>query len=594
MCERCRKANEKIRENPSNSGLSVFLSLLLPPNRTTDNFIMTNKQIASAFSYLASLMELHGDNPFKIRSYSNAYIALRKLQTPLADIPAADLPDIKGVGKSTAGKITELLTTGNMENIIKLEAKTPPGVREMLKIKGFGPKKVRTVWKELGAETIGELLYACNENRLIEIKGFGEKTQRDLKAKLEYYQKSRNSFHYAALENDAHAALEYIQNQLPGTAVALTGSIRRRSNIADKIEILVGTVNDEMISFDGETLTKIKEEDHVLFAKSAGEYPVIIYLCAPDEFGSKQFRYTAAPDFMQTWIAEFPGVDFKKIETEAAVFAKANLPVIAPEMREDSWSLALAKADKLPVLLEEKDIKGVVHAHTTYSDGLHTLEEMATYARSLGYEYLVLTDHSQAAFYANGLKPDRVAAQMEEVDALNEKLAPFRIFKSIECDILNDGSLDYDEETLTKFDCIVASVHSNLRMDKEKATERILTAVRNPHTTILGHPTGRLLLSREGYPIDHQAIIDACAENNVAIELNANPYRLDLDWTWIPYALEKGVPISVNPDAHSKEGMHDIHYGVLSARKGGLTREMCLNAKGLGEFEEWLRGRVVV
>ena len=555
---------------------------------------MTNKQIAAAFSYLASLMELHGDNPFKIRNYNNAYITLRKMQTPLADIPAAELPDIKGVGKSTAGKITELLTTGNLENIQKLELKTPSGVREMLKIKGFGPKKVRTVWKELGTETIGELLYACNENRLIEIKGFSEKTQNDLKAKLEYYQKSRNSFHYAALENDAQNAVAYLQNQLPGTAVELTGNLRRRCNIADKIEILVGTVNDEMISFDDKTLTKVNEENHVLYAKSAGEYPVIIYLCAPDEFGSKQFRYTAAPDFMQAWLTEFPGTNFKKLTTEAEVFAKVNLPFIAPEMREDNWSLDLAKAGNLPDLLEEKDIKGVVHAHTTYSDGLHTLEETATYAKSLGYEYLVLTDHSQAAFYANGLKPDRVAAQMTEIDALNEKLAPFRIFKSIECDILNDGSLDYDEETLRKFDCIIASVHSNLRMDKEKATERILTAVRNPYTTILGHPTGRLLLSREGYPIDHQAIIDACAENNVAIELNANPYRLDLDWTWIPYALEKGVPISVNPDAHSKEGIHDIRYGVLSARKGGLTREMCLNAKNLQEFEAYLQKKSVV
>lgn len=549
---------------------------------------MSNKEIANNFQFLGAIMELHGDNPFKIKSYNSAYITLRKLQTPLVEIPEEELSDIKGVGKSTSGKITELLTTGKMEALEKLKAKTPPGVQEMLQIKGFGPKKIRTIWKEMGTESVGELLYACNENRLVELKGFGKKTQDDLIAKLKYFLKSRNSFHYAALESDAEHILKYLENLLPGTEISLTGAMRRRANIVESIEILVGTVNDEMIAFDEKILTKVKEEENVFYAKSAGEYPVIIYLCQPNQFGSKLFVRTAAKDFMDAFVAENKGVDFKGLATEEAVFEKANLPYIEPEMREQEWAIQLAKDNKLPVLLEEKDIKGVVHSHTTYSDGLHTLEEMATYSKSLGFEYIVITDHSQAAFYANGLKPDRVAAQMAEIDELNKKLAPFRIFKSIECDILNDGSLDYDEETLSKFDCIIASVHTNLRMDKEKATERLLTAIRNPLTTILGHPTGRLLLSREGYPIDYEAIIDACAECNVVIELNANPYRLDLDWTWIPYALEKGVKISVNPDAHSMGGIHDIRYGTLSARKGGLTKEMCFNTMGLEEMEKYL------
>ena len=549
---------------------------------------MSNKEIAKTFQFLGAIMELHGDNPFKIRNYNSAYIMLRKLQRPLSEIPTDELSDIKGVGKSTAGKITELLTTGKMEALEKLKEKTPPGVQEMLQIKGFGPKKIRTIWKEMEVESIGELLYACNENRLVELKGFGKKTQDDMIAKLKYFLKSRNSFHYAALEYDAESIVKYLENLLPGTEISLTGAMRRRANIVDTIEILIGTVNDEMIAFDDKVLTKVKEEEHVFHATSEGEYPVIIYLCTPKEFGSKLFVRTAAKDFMDAFIAENKGVDFKGLAKEEEVFAKANLPYIEPELREQDWAIQLAKENKLPVLLEEKDIKGVVHSHTTYSDGLHSLEEMATYSKSLGYEYIVITDHSQAAFYANGLKPDRVAAQMAEIDELNKKLAPFRIFKSIECDILNDGRLDYDEETLSKFDCIIASVHTNLRMDKEKATERIITAVRNPHTTILGHPTGRLLLSREGYPIDYEAIIDACAENNVIIELNANPYRLDLDWTWIPYALEKGVKISVNPDAHSKEGIHDIRYGTLSARKGGLTKEMCFNTMGLVDMEKYL------
>jgi len=253
--------------------------------------------------------------------------------------------------------------------------------------------------------------------------------------------------------------------------------------------------------------------------------------------------------------------------------------------------LTLNQSKGIPTLIEETDIKGVVHTHSTYSDGLNTLKEMAEYTKAQGFEYLVMSDHSKSAFYANGLQPERVLMQMEEIDALNQQLAPFRIFKGIESDILNDGSLDYPEDILSKFEVIIASVHSNLRMDEAKATQRIIKAVENPHTRILGHPTGRLLLSRQGYPLDHQKVIDACAANGVVIELNASPYRLDLDWSWIPYALEKGVMISINPDAHSKQGIHDIHFGVLSARKGALSAEYCLNAKGVNDFVTWIESR---
>ena len=279
---------------------------------------------------------------------------------------------------------------------------------------------------------------------------------------------------------------------------------------------------------------------------------------------------------------------FKGIATEAAIFEVATLPYIVPELREESTILDIAKAGNLPNLIEESDIKGVIHSHTTYSDGLNTVKEMADYSQSLGYQYIGITDHSKAAFYANGLKPDRVLAQMEEIDALNSQLAPFKIYKGIESDILNNGSLDYEEDILSRFDFIIASVHTNLKMDKTKATERLITAIKNPYTTMLGHPTGRLLLSREGYPIDHKAIIDACSEHGVAIELNANPYRLDLDWTWIEYAMSKNVKISINPDAHSTGGIHDIHFGVLAARKGGLTAEMCFNTMGRAELDEYL------
>jgi DNA polymerase (family 10) len=237
-----------------------------------------------------------------------------------------------------------------------------------------------------------------------------------------------------------------------------------------------------------------------------------------------------------------------------------------------------------PVLVSDADLRGILHVHTTYSDGLHTLREMCEYVRSLGYAYIGITDHSQSAFYANGLKPDRVLAQMEEIDRLNEELAPFRILKGIESDILNDGSLDYEDSFLEKFDFVIASVHSNLRMNREKATERVLRAIEHPATTILGHPTGRLLLSREGYPLDWEAVFKACARHKVSIELNAHPRRLDLDWTLIPKALENGIRISINPDAHSKDGVLHTRYGVMLAQKGGLTPAACLNAM---HWEAW-------
>lgn len=549
---------------------------------------MTNKEIASSFQYLGNIMELHGENKFKIRSYQNAYIQLRKQPNPLAEMTQEELEGLKGIGKTISSKIRELIETGTLEAIKKYEEKTPDGIRQMLHIKGFGPKKIKTIWKEMGVETIGELLYACNENRLIELSGFGEKTQLDLKQKLEYFQKSQDKFHYASLEKESEILLAYLKNQFPNARVELTGSLRRRNNIVERIELLIGTEGEIEGSVINEVLDIVDKKDSIIHAKTKSELPVTLYICKLTDFGSKQFRYTASKSFMDAFLSENTGIDFKNIDQEEQVFQKVNLPFIAPELRESDWAIDLAKQDDLPVLIEESDIRGVIHNHSTYSDGINSIREMAEYTRSLGYEYLVMSDHSKSAFYANGLKEDRLIQQWKEIDELNQEMAPFKIFKSIESDILSSGALDYEEDILKEFDLVIASVHSNLRMDKEKATARLLKAIENPYTTILGHPTGRLLLSREGYPIDYQLIIDACAANNVTIELNANPYRLDLDWSWIPYAREKGVLISINPDAHSTGGIHDIHFGVLSARKGGLTKEGCLNAKSLSDFESFI------
>lgn len=554
---------------------------------------MTNKEIARVFADLGSIMELHDENPFKIRSYQNAYITLRKLDKPLTDMSRSEIDAIKGVGKAIGDKIQELLQTGQLETFQKYTEKTPSGVIDMLHIKGFGPKKIQAVWQDLGIETVGELLYACNENRLIELKGFGKKTQDEIRKSAEYYLKSKHKRFWAVADVDTEGVVDFltkgIENQgITDFKIERVGELRRLNPIVEKIELLVaGAVNIDTL-FDTENLILIDKKDNVFLSKTENETPVMIYTCGLDEVGSKVFKYTGSRLFLEAFIKHTEGVDFKNLKTEKEVFEKANLPFIEPELREEIDILELAKAHKLPNLIGLGDIKGVIHTHTTYSDGLHSLREMAEAAQRMGYQYIGISDHSKAAFYANGLKEDRVEQQWQEIDELNKAFFNFKILKSIECDILYDGSMDYSEDILRGFDFVIASVHSNLKMDESKATSRIIKAVENPYVKILGHPTGRLLLSREGYPLDHKKVIDACAANNVCIELNANPYRLDLDWTWIPYARERGVLISINPDAHSVEGINDIRYGVLAARKGRLETEGCLNARDLEGFWDFL------
>ena len=547
---------------------------------------MKNREIASAFRELGQLMELHKDNPFKIRSYSNAYIKLRKLDTPLAEMTAEEIGALPGIGPAITSKIGELTSAGKMETLEKWREKTPAGVRQMLKIDGFGPKKIRTIWKDLGVESIGELMYAVNENRLVELKGFGAKTQEDLRQRLLFFQRSQGQFYYRDLIGPAQELLEKLATNLPdGTRTELTGELRRAVTTPAAIELLTTAAAEQLEALaTAGVISDLDGSSDSGYQASYEELPVKIYCCTDSNWGSRQFRYSGSSTFIQTFAGENPQQDFSGLATEAAVFEKAGVQFVPAELRESDWAYGLAKNNQVPQLIEATDIRGVVHSHSTYSDGIHTLRAMAEAARDRGFGYLVITDHSQAAFYANGLKADRVQEQWAEIDQLNEELAPFRIVKGIESDILNDGSLDYPEDILAGFELIIASVHSNLRMDKAKATQRLLTAIQNPYTHMLGHPTGRLLLSREGYPIDHEAVIQACAEHRVAIELNANPARLDLDWSWIPYAMECGVPISINPDAHATGGIDDIQYGVLAARKGGLTKEHCLNSRELEAF----------
>lgn len=543
---------------------------------------MSNKEIAYAFDELANLMELHGEDEFRIRSYRNAYLTLRKLDVSLSELSEEELKNIKGVGNAIAGKIRELVEGGKMANLEKYRAKTPAGVQEMLEINGFGPKKVRQVWQEMGIETVGELWYACNENRLVEYKGFGLKTQEDLLKKLDFFQKSRGKLHLDLADEIAETVCTHLTEKLPGAFIAPVGELRRRCPVINAIEILTGFNGDIHAVFDSEKLTLESENSKRFQARLDGETPVLIHQCLAEEFGSKLFRLTGSEAFVEGFASQNSGLEFRGLRLEAEVFEKAKIAYVVPELRE-SYPPALLPGNS--ELIEQQHLTGVLHVHTTWSDGLHSLRQMCERARELGYTYIGITDHSQSAFYANGLKPDRLEQQWDEIDALNAEMAPFKILKGIESDILNDGSLDYPDALLDRFDFIIASVHSNLKMTIEKATERVVRAIQHPKTTILGHPTGRLLLSREGYPLDWDAVFDACKKHGVAIELNAHPYRLDIDYTLIPRATALGIPISINPDAHSLAGLEVVRFGVAVARKGALTTDFCLNARPL---RNWL------
>ncbi|MDB4903297.1 MAG: polymerase/3-5 exonuclease PolX [Mucilaginibacter sp.] len=551
---------------------------------------MENKPIARKLRLLSQLMELHDDNPFKIKSLVNAAFKVDKMPYPIAGKTLSELEKIDGIGKSTAGKITELLKTGSITEMEELLAKTPAGVIEMMGIKGIGPKKVAIIWRELGIESVGELFYACNENRLVEAKGFGLKTQEDIRKVIEFTMASHGKFLYAQVEPEANELIEQIKAIFPDGLIEFAGEFRRLCEIVSKLTIVLGS-RDQSIAFNtllnSEIMNNIDaHENHITGKLPNGLHVEIV--CVEERYYYRElFVQTGDKEHVEAILARTADIIDQPV-SEDLIYKKAGMVFIQPELREGNKFIGKAESNNLPTLINHHDLKGTLHNHSTWSDGINTIEEMALYCRDeLKLEYLGMCDHSKSAFYARGLSIEHVLQQQEEIDHLNKKINGFHIFKGIESDILYDGSLDYPDEILKKFDFIVASIHSILKMDEDKATSRLIKAIENPYTTILGHPTGRLLLSRNGYPIDYKKVIEACAANNVVIEINANPFRLDLDWRWHQYALDKGVWLSINPDAHRKEGFLDMHYGLLVARKGGLFKERCLNSLSLQEIDSF-------
>jgi DNA polymerase (family 10) len=558
-----------------------------------------NRDLTRAFKLAAQLMELHDENPFKIRAIEGTATALDALSFPVAEVERAGLPDRTGLSKTAAAKVAELLDTGTFSDLQRLLEITPPGVVELLNIKGIGPKKVRALWRELGIESAEALREAAENDQVSKLKGFGKKTQETILEALEFAGQSKGKLLYPQAESLAEALAGRLREQ--AGPVAIAGELRRRLETVETVRLVAATEAPAAI--------------HALLNSLAGLTPdprrsgpwawrgtatdsgvgVEVLLVKPEDFTTEVFLNSAAEGHLDEPLAQSQTLRQlarrERFEQEEALYERAGLQFIVPELREGLGEIGLAAEKKLPQLLEDQDLRGSLHNHSTYSDGNHTLREMATWLRDHGYQYLGICDHSQAAHYANGLSAERVRQQHQEIDQLNAELAPFRIFKGIESDILSGGELDYPAEVLASFDFIVASIHSNLKMDEQKATNRLLRAIENPYTTMLGHPTGRLLLRRQGYPINYKAVIDACAKHQVIIEINANPWRLDLDWRWVRYALDQGVQLSINPDAHHTDGYADMRYGVLMGRKGHLTKEMTFNAKSVDEVAAYFEAR---
>ena len=565
------------------------------------------EKLAELFLEIGEWLELKGDNPFKIRAYESAARVFEQLEEdPAALALNGKLEELPGVGKAIAAKALEFFETGRIVYHDELRSSIPAVLFELVKIPGLGAKKARLIYEKLGVQSIGELEYACKENRLVELPGFGAKTQAKILAGIE----SLRRFQGRTLISEALPAAEEIAAylaKLPGvTAVAVAGSIRRRRETVGDVDIVAG--GDEQapvmqtVTAMPSVLSVIAQGPTKTSVTLRNGLNVDVRLVTPAQYPSALHHFTGSKEHnvalrglareMGLKISEY-GVERSDgsivlVEDEAALYRLLGLDFIEPELREGGDEIAAARERRLPRLLREDEIRGAFHLHTTKSDGRATVEQLAAAAQQRGWSYLGISDHSRTAFYAGGLKPEAVREQLREIAEYNAAHPEFRIFAGIESDILPDGSLDYNEEILAEFDFVIGSVHSSFNMAEVAMTERIATAMRNPVLTMLGHPTGRLLLARDAYAVDLNEIIRVAAATQTILEINASPYRLDLDWRWCRQAKTAGVILAINPDAHSVEELAVVSYGVGIARKGWLEAADILNTRPAAEVSALL------
>ena len=570
---------------------------------------MNKKEVAKILEEIGTMLELKGENPFKARAYYNGARRIETLDKDLQSIiKSGEISSIKGIGSALADKITTLVTSGELPYYNELKLSIPQGLLDLLAIPGLGAKKVKAIHEALQVTSIGELEYACRENRLRDLSGFGQKSQDAILKNIELYKKNSERFLYPVAEQAANQLLDYLRKDSRLQKIEIAGSLRRRAETIKDLD-MIGCCNredrsalmdyflayQENISTVSQGMTKsamvlASGPSAELRLVEKEEFPFLLqYNTGSREHNTHLRRLAKNKQLKLNEYGLFDGDTKIPCTREEDIYRTLDLSYIPPEWREDLGEIEKAAEGTLPDLYTGKPFYGLFHVHTTYSDGGNTLQEIVAACKKMGMTYVGITDHSKSAFYANGLSEERVKKQLDEIDQMNRQDSEFRIFKGIESDILRDGSLDYNDDILAAFDFVIASVHSQFRLSENEMTQRICRALKNPFVTMLGHPTGRLLLAREGYALDMEKIIEVAAEEEKIIEINASPYRLDLSWQWGRHAAERGINTAINPDAHSSEGLLDYRYGIGICAKAAFAKENILNTYRADEVEHFFK-----
>ena len=580
---------------------------------------VTNDEIAERLREIYQLMQLAGENRFRAIAFDRAAQTIESLNEDISNYIENDsLTDIKGIGNSIAEDIKSYAQTGTIEVLESLRDRIPKGIIKWLDISGLGPKNIAKIHDQLGISELEELKEACKDGRVASLDGLGEKSAKKILKSIEWMEQFDERCRLDEATEIAEPMYNFLKGQQGVEAIEIAGSLRRAKETIGDVDILIGADEQHITElFDtfvdhelvvevlgrGETKSSIRTENG---------RQVDLRIVTPEQFpaalmyftGSKEHnvvlrqrareRGLSLNEYGLFQLDDEGNTDFDKpieYSSEADIYEQLDLHFIPPELREDHGEIEFFETHESMDLVTDDDIRGVIHAHSTYSDGKFSIREMAEACIERGYEYLGMSDHSQTAAYAGGLSVDEIKQQWEEIDKLNKEFAEndihFKIFKGIESDILSDGSLDYEEEILDGFDFVIASVHNGLDMSRDKMMTRFRNAIKNPHTDIVGHPTGRLLLQRDGSDLDMNELIELAAEHNTAIEINANPRRLDLDWRHGNKAKEVGLLSAINPDAHSKRGIDHISYGVRTARKAKFEKQRILNTKSAEELLDW-------
>ena len=582
---------------------------------------MDKNQVATVLDEVGTLLELKEDsNPFEVRAYQNAARSVSALDGDIEQlVREGKLKGVPGLGSTILKRVEELVDTGHMALYDELVATTPPIKLEMMRIQGVGPKKINAIYNQLHVNSIAELEQACKEDKVAKLPGFGKKTQDKILQGIAFLSQYADRFLYPVAEEEA-ARIEAVLRELPEIVrLQAAGSLRRRRETVGDIDMVVSvddTAAEEVrhkimdvftsqpsvraITGKGETKSSVVLGSGInmdLRVVNDSQFPYTLHHFTGSKEHHIPLRRRALS--MNMTINDYglfrgkePHLELVPCKDETDIYAALGMDYIEPELREDMGEIEAAVHHTLPVLVQERDLRGVLHVHSTWSDGQNTIREMAEASIARGFTYLGMTDHSKAAAYAGGLNEESLRRQGEEIDALNKEFAGrLHILKGTECDILKDGSLDYSDEVLASLDFVVASIHSQFNLSPQEQTERMLRAIANPYVDIIGHPTGRILLGREGYTLDLEAVIDAAAAHGVCIEINAHPSRLDLDWRLLHRARDKGIKIPVNPDAHVLAGLDDMRYGIGVARKGWLRREDVLNTMTSEEIQAYFKSR---